>query len=309
MNSNEGKEQNKKIDISTIATGILLTIVVFLFILVIIDDFDKQSGNESGNESGNDNVAHISVSPLINTPSPTDNLYTSGSPIVTSPSITANPTEKPLEPYTYGLPVYEKLPAVDMNYFKDAIFIGDSRMRDFVFHNELFKYAGFYADISLNVGSFIPVPGIQLHKFKVGGEQLTFLEAIAKKNTFKKAYVMLGFNELGWPGTASFKQYYTRLLNEIRKVNPDVVIYVYSVIPVARTVKDEDPKFVNNTRIAEYNSMLKEICKEGQFHYLNVQEVLIDSEGYLPDDASNDGAHPNKNYCMKWLEYTKTHTI
>ena len=293
MNFNEGNNQNKKLNISTIVTGILLAIVVFLFILVIIDEFDAPDNDNT--------LVQTSSSATINTPNPTIATATA--------SVSALPTKTPSENYAYGLPVPEKLPAVDMSYFEDAIFIGDSRMEDFGLFTGVAKQATFYAKAGLAINKLIEGDGSQLVTFKVDGEKLTLFEALAKKNNFKKAYVMMGYNELGWPGTSGFKQYYTRLLNEIRKVNPNATIYVYCVIPVGRNPIDADITVENNTRIAEFNEVIKEICKEGHFHYLNVQEVMIDSEGYLPDYASTDGIHPTTEYYKKWLEYTKSHTI
>ena len=293
MNFNEGNNQNKKLNTSTIVTGILLAIVVFLFILVIIDEFDTPDNDNT--------LVQTSASSTVNTPNPTVAATTS--------SVKPRPTETPLENYTYGLPVPEKLPAVDELYFKDAIFIGDSRMEDFGLFTGVAKQATFYAETGLTINKLIEGDGSKLVKFKVDGEKLTLFEALAKKNDFNRGYVMMGYNELGWPGTAGFKQYYTRLLNEIRKVSPDAIIYVYCVIPVARKLVGADLSVENNTRIAEFNEVIKEICKEGQYHYLNVQEALVDSEGYLPDHASTDGIHPTKEYYIKWLEYTQSHTI
>ena len=43
--------------------------------------------------------------------------------------------------------------------------------------------------------------------------------------------------------------------------------------------------------------------------YLDVQTVLVNSEGYLPEEASSDGIHLGKSYCEKWLEYLKNNSL
>ena len=43
--------------------------------------------------------------------------------------------------------------------------------------------------------------------------------------------------------------------------------------------------------------------------YLDVAEVMKDESGNLPVDASLDGVHLKKEYCQKWYEYLKTHTV
>ena len=305
MNYKEGKNNsNKNGMVSTVITSVLLAIVVFMFVLVIIDDNEN---DEQTNESASKGSVTIHNPTGNNTPSQTTDkpqTYTE-QPQQTA---TIQPTQTPVGEYKFGEPVREKLPAVDMEYFKDAVFIGDSRMEDFGMFTGTAKYATFYAKIGLTIKKLINIDGSELVKFKVDGESLTFLEALKKKNEFKKVYVMFGYNELGWP-KANFKKFYTQFLNEIRKINPDAIIYVYCVIPIGRNPRDADVSVENNERIAEYNEVIREICKEGQYHYLNVQEVMIDNEGYLPDHAATDGIHPTVEYYKKWLEYTKSHTI
>ena len=39
--------------------------------------------------------------------------------------------------------------------------------------------------------------------------------------------------------------------------------------------------------------------------YIDLVPVLADKNGNLPEDASTDGVHLNKEYCLKWLECLK----
>ena len=50
------------------------------------------------------------------------------------------------------------------------------------------------------------------------------------------------------------------------------------------------------------------MAKEKGVHYLNLNEALADKDGNLFADASTDGIHPTKEYCLVWLDYLKTHT-
>lgn len=297
---------NKNSKISTIVTCVLLAIAIFLFVLVIDDEIDPGEKGDSGNISKtNEVIIYTSSSPTQGSmPTNSVSSATMQTSVVT-PSV--EPTQRP--EYTYGLPVYEKQPAVDMSYFNDAIFIGDSRMEDFGIFSGAARHSTFYAKLGLTLEKLINNDSSKNVKFKVNGEDMYLLDALRKNNDFKKVYVMMGYNELGWPGTASFKAYYERLLTSIREIKPDAIIYVYCVIPVGRSPRDADLSVENNTRIAEFNKVIQEICKEGKYHYLNVQEVMIDSEGYLPDYAATDGIHPTPEYYKIWLEYTKSHTI
>lgn len=40
-----------------------------------------------------------------------------------------------------------------------------------------------------------------------------------------------------------------------------------------------------------------------------MDEAVVNEKGILPSDASNDGIHLNYEYCKKWMNYLKTHTV
>lgn len=122
-----------------------------------------------------------------------------------------------------------------------------------------------------------------------------------------KVYIMLGINELGWSYPSVFKLKYGELIDEIRKVKPNCDIYVQSIIPVTKS-KDKSDKIYNNTNIKKFNSLIKEVAKEKNVKYLDVQSALTNSEGYLPEEASTDGIHIGKKYCEKWLNYLKNNS-
>ena len=54
-----------------------------------------------------------------------------------------------------------------------------------------------------------------------------------------------------------------------------------------------------------FHRHIYEMCEQENVCFLNVQEALVDDEGYLPGGAASDGIHMRKEYCMKWLEYIK----
>ena len=41
---------------------------------------------------------------------------------------------------------------------------------------------------------------------------------------------------------------------------------------------------------------------------VDVAGALMDSEGYLPYEATGDGVHLEPPYCVKWTDYLRTHT-
>jgi hypothetical protein len=119
---------------------------------------------------------------------------------------------------------------------------------------------------------------------------------------------MLGTNELGWAYPEIFIERYTNLLNEVKLVNPDCIIYVLSVMPVNEELV-ENPEYENNEHISEINILLKNMCDENKIYYANIYDVVYDPDMGLNLIASNDGLHLGPTYCNKVFDYLKDHYV
>lgn len=180
-------------------------------------------------------------------------------------------------------------------------FIGDSRTQGFIMYNGL-KYVQDYSYVGLMVDTAVTKKFIK----NSNGKEITLLEDMKSKN-IKKVYIMLGVNELGWSYPEVFKVKYKELIDEIRKVQPDCEIYLQSIIPVTKS-RNETDKIYNNSNIQKFNKLIKEVAGEKNVKYLDVQSALVNSQGYLPDEASTDGIHISPSYCKKWLSYLKNNS-
>ena len=180
-------------------------------------------------------------------------------------------------------------------------FIGNSRTQGFIMYNGLSKVQD-YTYIGLMVDTAMTKEFVKTEN----GKKITLLQDMENKQ-INKVYIMLGINELGWSYPSVFKLKYGELIDEIRKVKPNCDIYVQSIIPVTKS-KDKSDKIYNNTNIKKFNSLIKEVAKEKNVKYLDVQSALTNSEGYLPEEASTDGIHIGKKYCEKWLNYLKNNS-
>lgn len=187
-------------------------------------------------------------------------------------------------------------------YFKDAIFIGDSRTEGFILNNGLTSKTNSYTHKGLTVDTIFTDKIINMN-----GKRITIMEAL-KKTYFSKVYIMLGINEIGWVYSDMFINKYEKIIDEIKKINSNCKIYVESIIPVTEKVSNEH-RYIKNSKIKEYNSLLKKMTEEKGVYYLNVEEAVINKNGVLPNEAATDGIHLNKEYCEKWFEYLKNHTI
>ncbi|MEG0979160.1 MAG: GDSL-type esterase/lipase family protein [Oscillospiraceae bacterium] len=203
--------------------------------------------------------------------------------------------------YNYGKPVPDS-PIVGDTYFDDAIFIGDSRTEGFMIYTGL-NNATFYTHKGLMVNTVFTSPVINLN-----GKKVSVIDAVKSNTKFKKAYIMLGINELGWVYSNLFIEKYSSIVDSIKQTNPNAQIYVQSLIPVTATKASSD-KVYNNKKIQEYNDLLQKMAKEKNVYYVNVADALADGSGCIPEDSAYDGIHLKKTYCIKWLDYLKTHTV
>ncbi len=188
-----------------------------------------------------------------------------------------------------------------VSFDSSVAFIGDSRTQGFIMYNGL-KSVQDYSYIGLMVDTAVTKKIVKTSN----GQKITLLEDMANRN-IKSVYIMLGVNELGWVYPQVFKKKYEDLIDEIRKVKPNCKIYVQSIIPMTKTKSDND-KIFNNSNVAKFNKLVQEVAKEKNVTYLDVKSALVDENGNLPEEASTDGIHVDKEYCEKWLNYLKNNS-
>ena len=229
---------------------------------------------------------------------------------VSEPPEPVQPSSEPQEadsapedaPYDFSQPVPETDPVED-SYFNDALFIGDSRTQGFILYSGLSGTTS-YADRGLSVDKVFTDKVVSEN-----GADYTVEEALTRHSgEFQKVYLMFGINELGWNYPEVFQERYREVVAAVRESQPEAIIYVQSVLPVTRE-KSAGSDVYNMERVDLFNGLIQEMTAGEQVCYLDVSAGVSDEEGYLPDDASTDGVHLNKTYCVKWLDYLKNHAL
>lgn len=181
---------------------------------------------------------------------------------------------------------------------ENVAFIGDSRTQAFLMYAGL-KDVQDYTNVGLMVDTAITKKFIT----NDDGERITILDDLKKRN-INTIYIMLGINELGWIYSEIFINKYEELINKIYEVKPNCEIILQSIIPVTAT-KSKNDKVYNNNKILEYNKLIKDMADRKGIKYIDLCPALTDENGCLPEEASTDGIHLNKEYCIKWLNCLK----
>lgn len=186
-------------------------------------------------------------------------------------------------------------------YFNDAVFIGDSRTEGLMIYGKMPEGTTFYAVKGLNVNTAATA------QIQDGEEQVTILEGL-KRHAFKKVYVMLGVNELGWVSSQTFRDQYEKVIDRIQTDHPDATVVIQSILPVSQA-QDDKKTYVNNARIREYNALLEDLAQEKGCVYLDVASAVSDETGCLRADLTFEGIHLNPAGCRAWLQYLKEHPV
>ena len=185
----------------------------------------------------------------------------------------------------------------DDAYFDTAVVIGDSRTEGLSLYTGMSNLDAFFSK-GLNIEKVMTDEVVETENGTV-----TVLEALKLKH-YDNIYISFGLNELGWAFDYIFIDDYKIFIDAVKEIEPDAVIYVQSILPVSEKLSEED-EIYNNPRIEEYNKLLKEMCQEyTDVIYLDVASSVA-VNGALPADASTDGRHCNKEYCLKWLDYIR----
>ena len=198
----------------------------------------------------------------------------------------------------------EESPRVDSSYFDDAVFIGDS-VTDGIKAYGLMSNTTVLANKGLNPSTMLTDA-----KIKTDSGYVTVLQALeAIQPPPKKVYIMQGANGIAWFDIPTMMNLYGQLIDRVKELCPDSVIYLQSILPVTSSYSDAENGITNN-KINEYNNAIAQLAEEKQVYFLNVAQALKDENGALPEEASpTDGMHFGPTYYTKWFDYLKTHTV
>lgn len=199
----------------------------------------------------------------------------------------------PEEPW----PVFQN---VEDDYFSDALFIGDSRIVG------VCEYAGirnatFYAKTSMTIYKMMD------SRVETTKDVRTVREGL-QTNHFRKIYLMVGLNEIGVGNTDYFINAYREVVQEIRTLQPDALIYIQGIMHVSGRLDRKGGVF-NNETINRRNEALAALAEEMRAVYLDVNEAYDDEDGNLPASFTADDVHLKANHYDLWHAFYLTHAV
>ena len=205
--------------------------------------------------------------------------------------------------YDFSQPAPES-EEVELSYFDDAAFVGDSRTDGFLIYSGIGR------------GKNLTSNGLSIFKLEskkaltIDGQSYTLLEALALEQ-YGKVYLSLGVNELGTYDDEGFYESYCSAIDRIRAIQPNAVIYIQGLIPLNEDMiaQTTGRTYLTNEHLRVYNDLMKKAAEEKQVVYLDLYSEFVDENGQLPAEASKDGVHLRSDWCKQWLAYLRTHTV
>ncbi len=289
MPYNRSMKINRKRKKSSVLPVFLLLLVALAISLIIAGVWQAATGEVHASS------ADSSI------PKPSSEAASSVSEQAEQSSVPISPSEPETQPVFE--PVQGMVPEaeqVDIHYFDDAVFVGDSITTGIELYGVM-ENTDVLAGTGVNLLTVYTAQVVKLDD----GSRITIMDGLKNKQ-YQKVYVMLGGNEVRDEAKEQFIKNYTRVIDDIRKLQPNATLYIQSITPVTKVNNYK----MDNQRIDEFNEALLNLCVEKGVYYLNVAECMKDENGMLPDAASPaDGMHFGPEYYNKWFDYLMQHTI
>lgn len=198
---------------------------------------------------------------------------------------------------TEPLPVFEKS---DISYFDDALFVGDSRTVGLSEYGS-FKNSDFFCTTGMSVYK------LEDSTVSIDGIGKTTIDNLLDNKEYKKIYIMLGINEIGYDFDNTIEKY-GQWLDYIHEKQPDALIFIQGNLHVTKS-RSESDNYVNNSMIDRFNNKISEFENGKNRFYIDINEYFDDGEGNLPEDYTSDSTHVYAKYYTEWCDWLCTKTI
>lgn len=206
---------------------------------------------------------------------------------------------EPVQPGTEATPPPDTTPTqpayvpVDESWFDDALFIGESRTASLQNLSRLGR-ADYFCGVNLTVYEVTV-----MHKTDLYYSHKK-LEDLLTERTYGKIFIHFGINESAG-NIDMFIAGYQDLIDLIREHQPDAVIILQAIMPVTRGYAAR-PIFLPE-HMAMMNARIRSLAVDEHFRYIDPREWCADEEGFLLEEYTNDGCHPDAKGCEAWAEW------
>ena len=206
-------------------------------------------------------------------------------------------------------PVQSLLPPTEeeiANYFQGAYVTGDSVAYGFQLYanrqkgsSAILQNLGFLTRGSFSAhNAFMAISKKSVHPTYQGAQHFIWdsLQMVGAKHVF----MFFGLNDLNIGGVDSTVDYYVRLINQIRAVNPDIAFTIISTTPM---YQGSEKGKLTNANIYALNARMQALCTENGWGYLDIASHLKAANGTLAAQYCSDHyVHETNAAYAIWLQ-------
>ncbi len=273
---------------------IVLSVLVVSFVITQVIQFFTREEDRQPLLNNPDNTQ----TEVTDTPSPVD--YTMG-PYLTDLSL---PLVQPDISHTQATANGR----VDVGYFDDAIFMGDSLADGFKDYAAWMSLKGrntlYLTQRSMTPRSFLQ-PGAMVD---AGDAGVVDVWSTIEDRQPGKMYITLGTNALMAMDPEEFIEGYYQLVAKIRQTSPDTTIYITTIPPISSAYAAKEER-LSKERIRQANDLIAKMCREENLALINLYDVVMGADGYLNEEINSDGIHMTPEGYKMWLNYLIEHTV
>ena len=184
-------------------------------------------------------------------------------------------------------------------FFQDTLFIGDSRTMGLAEYADI-GGAVVFANTGMNIHRLYSLKNA-VH------DQEPYLEDILAEKQYRKIYLMLGINELGYDAEQTVKRYEEEVL-KLSELQPEAKIVLEANLHVTKERSERDAIF-NNENIDRINGNIRQIAEKHGFSYIDVNEIFDDETGALNPECTHDEVHVLGKYYQQWADWIRENGI
>lgn len=206
-------------------------------------------------------------------------------------------------------PVQAALPPTEeeiANYFQGAYVVGDSVAYGFQLYanrnrgnSAILQNLGFLTRGSFSAhNAFSAISSKSVHPLLQGAQHHIWdsLQLVGAKH----AFLFFGLNDLNIGGVPSTVDYYTRLIQQIRAVNPEIEITILSTTPM---YQGSEKGQLTNANIDALNQQMQALGETADWDYLDLASPLKTESGTLAAQYCSDHyVHETNAAYAIWLQ-------
>ena len=193
------------------------------------------------------------------------------------------PVDEPLEPV-----------AVDESYFDHTLFIGDSKTDGMRMWARL-------GDAHYFCGTSYSVYNIGKKKSTDKAFKNASLADVLRKYQYDQIYIILGYNESGYPYENLMKQF-EYVISNVHKAQPQARIILHGVMHASQRVSKKY-SYYSPKNLEKINDGLRAMADEWDgMYYVDCNPAFCDENGYLLSKVTNDGEHLTPDYTRQWAQ-------